>query len=44
MTLYDKDEASDLTPKEKKALKAAIDLEMKARAEERAARRPRRMS
>lgn len=43
MTLYDKDEASDLTPKEKKALKAAIDLELKARAEERAARRPRRI-
>ena len=32
MTLYDKEEASDLTAKEKKALKAAIELELKARA------------
>jgi hypothetical protein len=31
MTLYDKDEASDLTPKEKKALKIAIDAELHAR-------------
>jgi hypothetical protein len=40
MTLYDKDEASDLSAKEKKALRAAIDLELKARAEKRAARQP----
>ena len=32
MTLYDKDEASDLTVKEKKALKAAIESELAARA------------
>ena len=31
MTLYDKDEAADLTPKEKKALKIAIDAELHAR-------------
>ncbi len=39
MTLYGKDEASDLTAKEKKALKAAIELEVNARVEKRAARR-----
>ncbi len=44
MTLYGKDEASDLTAKEKKVLKAAMELEVRARAEKRAARRgPRRM-
>lgn len=32
MTLYDKDEASDLTVKEKNALKAAIQMELAARA------------
>jgi hypothetical protein len=32
MTLYDKGEASDLTPQEKKSLKAAIEGELKARA------------
>ncbi|MBZ5549317.1 MAG: toxin [Acidobacteriia bacterium] len=32
MTLYDKDEASDLTASEKKALKAAIEQELEARA------------
>ena len=32
MTLYDKDEASDLTAKEKKALKASIENEVAARA------------
>jgi hypothetical protein len=32
MTLYDKDEASDLTVKEKNALKAAIQSELAARA------------
>jgi len=31
MTLYDKDEASDLTPKEKKALRSALEAELKAR-------------
>jgi hypothetical protein len=32
MTLYDKDEASDLAAKEKKALKNAIESELQARA------------
>ncbi len=32
MTVYDKDEASDLTAKEKKALKDAIESELQARA------------
>jgi len=32
MTIYDKDEASDLTAKEKNALKAAIEDELDARA------------
>ena len=36
MTLYDKDEASDLTVKEKNALKAAIQSELAARATRRA--------
>jgi hypothetical protein len=31
MTLYDKDEASDLTPKEKQALKSAFETELRAR-------------
>ncbi|MGB7844471.1 MAG: hypothetical protein WBL63_02565 [Candidatus Acidiferrum sp.] len=31
MTLYDKDEAADLTPKEKKMLKNAIEVELQAR-------------
>jgi hypothetical protein len=31
VTLYDKNEASDLTPKEKKALKTAIESELYAR-------------
>jgi hypothetical protein len=31
MTLYDKDEASDVTPKQKQALKNAIDIELRAR-------------
>jgi hypothetical protein len=35
MTLYDKSEAADLTPKEKKALKAAIEAELRARQTER---------
>jgi hypothetical protein len=32
MTLYDKDEAADLTSKEKKALKASIENELEVRA------------
>jgi hypothetical protein len=35
MTVYDKDEASDLTAREKKALKAAIEDELEARAAKR---------
>jgi hypothetical protein len=31
MTLYDKDEAADLTPKEKKMLKNAIEAELQSR-------------
>ena len=31
-TVYDKDEADDLSPKERKALKALLDIELKARA------------
>jgi hypothetical protein len=31
MTLYDKSEASDLTPREKQALKSAIEVELRAR-------------
>jgi hypothetical protein len=31
MTLFDKSEASDLSPKEKKALKAAMEAEVRAR-------------
>jgi hypothetical protein len=31
ITLYDKDEASDLTPKEGRALKSAIEIELRAR-------------
>jgi hypothetical protein len=44
MTLYDKDEASDLTPKEKKALKSAIESEARARQARRLAveKKPRR--
>jgi hypothetical protein len=36
MTIYDKDEASDLTVKEKKTLKVAIERELAARAAKRA--------
>ena len=32
MTIYDKNEAPDLTPEQRKALKAAIDAEKKSRA------------
>jgi hypothetical protein len=35
MTLYDKDEAADLTPREMKALKSAIEAELQARQAER---------
>jgi len=44
MTLYDKDEASDLTPKEKQALKSAIETELRARQSAKLAkpRKPRR--
>jgi hypothetical protein len=38
MTLYDKDEAVDLTAGEKKILKNAVQAELKARASRRAAR------
>lgn len=38
MALYGKDEAPDLTPQEKKTLKTAMDLELKARAQKRMAR------
>lgn len=31
ITLYDKNEAADLTPKEKRALKSAVEAELKAR-------------
>jgi hypothetical protein len=31
MTIYDKNEAADLTPREKKALKTAIEAELQAR-------------
>jgi hypothetical protein len=31
MTVYDKDEATDLTAEQKKALKSAIDVEKKLR-------------
>jgi len=41
MGVYDKDEASDLTTKEKKALKAAIDRELEARAGRQVARHSR---
>jgi len=40
MTLYDKDEAADLTPTQKKTLKAALEVELEARAVKRTARRP----
>ena len=38
MTLYGKDEASDLMPKEKKALQSAIEAELHARQAKRLAR------
>ena len=47
ITLYDKDEAADLTPKERQALKSAIEIELRARqaaklAKQRKSRRCRR--
>jgi hypothetical protein len=39
MTLFDKDEASDLSLKEKKALKAAIEAELAAREAQRERRK-----
>jgi hypothetical protein len=39
MTLFDKNEASDLSPKEKKVLKAAIEAELDAREAQRELRR-----
>ena len=39
MTLYNKDEAADLTTVEKKMLKAALDAELKARGQKRIARK-----
>ena len=44
VTLYDKDEAADLTTKEKKALRDAIGDELKAREAKRAARERRKRS
>jgi hypothetical protein len=38
MTLYDKNEASDLTAREKAALKIAVEIELEARATRRLAR------
>jgi hypothetical protein len=43
MTLYAKDEASDLTAQQKKTLKAAVDNELAARASRRAGRGSRRI-
>lgn len=39
MTIYDKSEADDLTPIQKKALKEVLDIEKQARAKQRKARR-----
>src|SRR5438270_4167794 len=39
MTLYDKDEASDLTPKERQILKSAIQMELQTRQAARLARK-----
>jgi hypothetical protein len=39
VTLYDKNEATDLTPKQKKALKSAIEAELQARESKRHARK-----
>jgi predicted nucleic acid-binding protein len=42
MTLYDKNECSELTAKEKKALQEAIDAELKSRQKKRTATARRR--
>jgi len=42
MTLYDKDEAADLTPREMKSLKSAIEAELQARRAERSVRERKR--
>ena len=42
MTLYDKDEAADLTPREMKSLKSAIEAELQARQAERRGRERKR--
>ncbi len=42
MTLYDKDECADLTPAEKKALKAALQQELQARETARTKRKRKR--
>jgi mRNA-degrading endonuclease RelE of RelBE toxin-antitoxin system len=39
MTLYDKDEASDLTPAQKKMVRAALDAELRAREKKRSAQK-----
>jgi hypothetical protein len=39
LTMYGKNEAADLTPKEKRALKAAVEEEIRQRARRRASRR-----
>jgi hypothetical protein len=43
MTVFDKEEASDLNPREKKALKTAIEGELAARAARRPTGRSRRI-
>ncbi len=40
LMVYDKDEATDLTPAQKKKLKAALGAELEARAKKRSARKP----
>jgi len=42
MTLYDKNEASDLAPRQKKALKVALEAELALRQSKRFAAKPRR--
>jgi hypothetical protein len=41
MTLFDKSEGSDLSPKEKKTLRVAVEAELEGRRCKRAERRPR---
>jgi len=42
MTLYDKDEASDLTPKQRQGLKNAIEIELRDRQAAKLAREKKR--